>query len=87
MKRGTDDAGKWNMTGVKSPMKTKTKTKKRWRTQEKMDIQLFNQFEAVDSATPLLLIDNGITSLGKTQAIGPREAPYTPVNVYIPLYT
>ena len=30
--------------------------------QEKMDIQLFNQFEAVESATPLLLIDNGNTS-------------------------
>ena len=54
-----------------------------------MDIQLFNQFEVVDSATPLLLIDNGNTSLGKTQAIGPtwRETPYTAVNVYIPLYT
>ena len=36
----------------------------------------------------LLLIDNGNTSLGKTQAIiGPRETPYAAVNVYIPLYT
>ena len=55
--------------------------------QENMDIQLFNQFEAVESATPLLLIDNGNTSLGKIQAIGPRETPYAAVNVYIPLYT
>jgi hypothetical protein len=50
-----------------------------------MDIQLFNQFEAVESATPLLLIDNGNTSLGRTQAIGPIETPYAAVNVYIPL--
>ena len=52
-----------------------------------MDIQLFNQFEAVESATPLLMIDNGNTSLGKTQEIGSRETPYTAVNVYIQLYT
>ena len=38
---------------------------------------------SVVSATPLLLIDNGNTSLGKTQAIGPRETPYAAVNVYI----
>lgn len=49
------------------------------------DIQLFNQFDAVESATPLLLIDNGNTSLGRTQPIGPIEIPYAAVNVYIPL--
>ena len=39
---------------------------------------------SVVSATRLLLIDNGNTSLGKTQAIiGPRETPYAAVNVYI----
>jgi hypothetical protein len=43
--------------------------------------KLFNQVVAVESATPLLLIDNGNTSLGKTQAIGPRETPYDAVNV------
>ena len=52
---------------------------------KKMDIQLFNQFTAVENATPLLLIDKGNTSLGKIQAIGPRETPYDTVNVYIPL--
>jgi hypothetical protein len=48
-------------------------------------MQLFNQFDAVESATPLLLIDNGNTSLGRTQAIGPIEIPYAAVNTYIPL--
>lgn len=33
--------------------------------------QLLNQLEAVDSATPLLRIDSGNTSLGKIQPIGP----------------
>jgi len=47
--------------------------------------KLFNQFDAVESAAPLLLIDNGNTSLGNTQAIGPIETPYAAVNVYIPL--
>ena len=51
----------------------------------KRDIQLLNQFEAVESATPLLLIDNGNTSLGKTQPLAPMETPYAAVNVYIPL--
>ena len=52
---------------------------------KRKDIQLFNQFQAVQNATPLLLTDNGNTSLGKIQAIGPIETPYDAVNVYIPL--
>jgi hypothetical protein len=39
-------------------------------------IQLFNQFDAVDSnAAPFPLIDNGNTSLGRTQATGPKLTP------------
>jgi hypothetical protein len=78
------------MTGVKSPMRTidiiiNFKRRVTQKEEKEQHIQLFNQFEAVESATPLLLIDNGNTSLGKTQAIGPIETPYAAVNVYIPL--
>lgn len=43
------------------------------------------QFEAVETATPLLLIDSGKTSLGSTHPIGPSETPYATVKVYIAL--
>jgi len=39
------------------------------------------------NATPLLRIDIGKISLGKTQPIGPKETPYANVNVYMPLGT
>lgn len=39
------------------------------------DIQLFNQFDAADSAAPLPLIDNGNTSFGRTQPTGPKLTP------------
>lgn len=32
-------------------------------------VQLFTQFEAVDSDTPLLRMDSGNTSLGSTQPV------------------
>ena len=53
--------------------------------QKNDNIQLFNPFDAVESATPLLLIDKGNTSLGSTQPMGPIEIPYAVVNMYIPL--
>lgn len=34
-------------------------------------LQLLNQFEAVDKATPLLRIESGKTSLGRIHPIGP----------------
>lgn len=39
------------------------------------DVQLFVQFDAVDSATPFPLIDSGNTSLGRTQLTGPKLTP------------
>ena len=68
------------MTGVKSPMKI-DKKKKLNINGGRMRKWTYNY--SVISATPLLLIDNVNTSLGKTQAIGPRETPYAAVNVYI----
>ena len=49
------------------------------------DPQLLTQFDAVLSATPLLRIDSGNTSLGSTQPMGPNEMPYAKVNVYMHL--
>lgn len=49
------------------------------------DAQLLTQFDAVLSATPLLRIDSGNTSLGSTQPMGPNEMPYAKVNVYMHL--
>jgi hypothetical protein len=37
--------------------------------------QLLIQFEAVDRETPLLRIERGNTSLGRTQPIGPKDMP------------
>lgn len=41
--------------------------------------KLLNQFDAVERATPLLLIERGKTSLGRTHPIGPNETPYAAV--------
>ena len=39
------------------------------------DVQLFDQFDAVDSAAPFPLIDSGNTSFGRTQLTGPKLTP------------
>lgn len=49
--------------------------------------QLFIQLDAVLNATPLLRIESGKISLGRTQPMGPKETPYANVNRYIPLVT
>lgn len=38
---------------------------------EQFDGQLFNQFDAVEIATPLLRMERGNTSLVRTHAMGP----------------
>ena len=43
--------------------------------------QLLTQFDAVDTATPRLLIDSGKTSLGSTHPMGPYDIPYAAVKV------
>jgi hypothetical protein len=48
-------------------------------------IQLFNQFDAVDTAAPFPLMDNGNTSFGRTQPIGPKLRPYAAVKRYTQL--
>lgn len=79
--------GDWLIiTGVMRPIKTVKHYQ--WRMRDKKrsrNTQLFVQLEAVLSATPLLLIDRGKTSLGSTQPMGPKETPYAAVKVYIPL--
>lgn len=72
--------------GVISPMMTITT-----RSQRVEDIamirypQLFSQFEAVETATPLLRMDSGRTSLGKIHAMGPILKPYAAVKIYVHL--
>lgn len=63
-------------TGVARPIRTyfdfiiATSRKK-----EHERLQLLNQLEAVERATPFPRIDNGKTSLGSTQPIGPKDTP------------
>ena len=47
------------------------------------NLQLLNQLDAVDIAAPLLRKDRGNTSVGRTQATGPKLTPYAAVNKYI----
>jgi hypothetical protein len=70
--------------GVTSPMRTDNKRSPQRGAQDNRTetSQLFIQFDAVDKATPLLLIDMGKTSLGSTHPMGPNDMPYAAVNVY-----
>jgi len=83
------DAEKSTKTGVKSPMKTSEVVNilPEMVGAKTLNLQLLIQFDAVLSATPLLLIDKGNTSLGRTHPMGPKEIPYAKVKVYMPLET
>lgn len=60
------------IAGVTSPIKTVSdEICQAYNAEDKTrDLQLFNQLDAVAKDTPLLLIDNGNTSLGSTH---PKE--------------
>lgn len=61
--------------GVIKPMKTRERQSKILSIQNsfcaRKDKQLLIQFEAVARAAPLLRMESGKTSLGRTHAIGP----------------
>ena len=62
-----------------------TKIDKMKVSQHEYNSQLLNQLDAVDIAAPLLRRDSGKTSVGNTQATGPKLTPYAAVNRYIRL--
>jgi hypothetical protein len=72
----TYEAEKFTRTGVSNPMRTKQYDLfNKQVSEEKQNLQLFVQLLIVLNATPLLLMERGKTSLGRTHPIGPNERP------------
>lgn len=72
---------KWTRGGVIKPIMTATDEFGAGSSGH--DLQLLNQLDAVDIAAPLLRKERGNTSVGKTQATGPKLTPYAAVSKYI----